>query len=147
MVSGKLADFAAGVNFTFVDSNVRLPQEEGLILTSTNRPLVGQSRFIYNIIGDWRRPQWHSSARLYVNSVSRRITDVGTFGLPDIYQERNTIIDAVYQYDVGEKGRWTLRFSAENLGNNLYRWTQADFDHRTYRLGRTFTVGTSFSIF
>jgi hypothetical protein len=56
-------------------------------------------------------------------------------------------MDAVYQYDIGENGRWSLRFSAENLGDNLYQWTQAGIDHRTFRIGRTFTVGTSFSLF
>ena len=147
MLSPKLAQFAAGVNFTLVDSDVRLPQSEAVVLTSTNRPLVGQSRYIYNIIADWKRPQWNSNARFYVNSVSRRITDVGTFGLPDIYQERNTFMDFVYQYDIGEKGRWSMRFAAENLGNNLYQWTQAGIDHRRFRIGRTFTVGTSFSLF
>jgi hypothetical protein len=126
---------------------VRLPTSEGLVLTSTSRPLVGQSRYIYNVIADWKRPQWRSSARFYVNSVSRRITDVGTFGLPDIYQERNTFLDAVYQYDITENGRWSIRFNAENLGDNEYRWTQAGIDHRRFRTGRTFTVGTSFSLF
>ncbi|HYO80227.1 MAG TPA: TonB-dependent receptor [Bryobacteraceae bacterium] len=147
LLNPRLRDFAVGTNFTFVDSNVELPEAEGLVLTSTNRPLVGQSRFIYNVIADWRRPQWRSNARFYVNSVSRRITDVGTFGLPDIYQERNTFIDAVYQYDIRENGSWSLRFAAENLGDNEYRWTQADINHRRFRLGRTFTVGTSFSLF
>lgn len=147
MFSPKLRDFAVGANFTFVDSNVDLPDEEGVVLTSTSRPLVGQSRYIFNGIADWKRPAWRSSARFYANSVSRRITDVGTFGLPDIYQERNLFLDAVYQYDIKENGRWSLRFTAENLGDNLYRWTQAGIDHRTYRVGRTFTIGTSFSIF
>jgi hypothetical protein len=40
-----------------------------------------------------------------------------------------------------------LRFAAENLGDNHYHWTQADILQRSYRLGRTFSVGTSFSIF
>jgi outer membrane receptor protein involved in Fe transport len=147
MLSPALRDFGLGANFTVVASTVDLPRAEALVLTSVSRPLVGQSRYIYNLIGDWRRPSWRSNARFYANSVSRRITDVGTFGLPDIYQERNLFLDAVYQFDIAENGRWTLRFSAENLADNQYRWTQAGIDHRRFRLGRTFTVGTSFNIF
>lgn len=139
--------FSLQTNFTMVDSNIELPEGEALLLTSRNRALMGQSRYIYNVIGEWVRPQWHSNARFYLNSVSRRITDVGTFGLPDIYQERNTFMDVVYQYDVVESGRWSLRFGAENIGDNKYRWTQAAIPVRAFQMGRTFTAGTSFSIF
>ncbi|HYZ82845.1 MAG TPA: TonB-dependent receptor, partial [Bryobacteraceae bacterium] len=141
-----LSQFAVSSNFTFVSSDVTLPKGE-LLLTSKSRPLVGQSRYIYNIQGEWVRPQWRSNARVYLNSVSRRITDVGTFGLPDIYQERNTFLDFVYQYDILEGGRWNFRFNAENLTDNNYLWTQAGITQRNYKLGRTFTLGTSIVIF
>lgn len=146
-LSPRLREFQALANFTFVNSDVQIPLALAPQLTSANRPLMGQSRFIYNAIGEWARPRWHSSARFYVNSVSRRLTEVGTFRLPDIYQERNTFVDFVYQYDIGEKGRWSIRFSAENLADNQYRWTQADITQRAFRIGRTFSVGTSFNLF
>lgn len=145
--SKRLKDFAASANFTFVDSNVRLRPEDATIVTSQQRPLLGQSRYIYNVQAEWTRPQLRSSARFYVNSVSRRITEVGTFGLPDIYQERNLFIDAVYQYSFTESGRWQLKFNAENLADNRYFWTQQDLLQRQYRLGRTFTVGFTYSAF
>ncbi|GAB4358483.1 MAG: TonB-dependent receptor [Bryobacter sp.] len=143
----RFKDFTVQTNFTFVSSSVGIPVDRFPQLTSRERPLVGQSRFIYNIITDWNKPTWRSSARFFVNSVSRRITDVGTFQLPDIYQERNTFLDFVYQYNLREDGKWTLRFSAENLSDNNYRYTQADFLVRSFRIGRTFTIGTSYSFF
>jgi len=145
----RLAPFSLQVNFTFVNSNVKLPTESFLsaILTSKSRPLVGQSRFIYNVILDWNNPKLRSNARFFLNSVSRRITDVGTFRLPDIYQERNTFLDFVYQFDILESGRWNFRFTAENLSNNRYQWTQGPETFRQFQIGRTFSIGTSFSIF
>ncbi len=140
-------DFSIQTNFTFVNSDVVIPVDRFPQLTSRNRPLVGQSRFIYNAIAEWNKPKLRSSARVYLNSVSRRITDVGTFRLPDIYQERNTFLDFVYQYDIRENGKWTMRFSAENLSNNEYRYSQADFLVRAFRIGRTYTIGTSYSFF
>jgi outer membrane receptor protein involved in Fe transport len=134
-------------NATLVDSNVRIPPEQAPILTTKSRPLVGQSRYIYNVITEWVKPRWRSNARFYLNSVSRRISDVGSFGLPDIYQERNNFMDFVYQFDVLESGKMSIRFAAENLGDNHYRWTQAGILQRSFRTGRTFTVGTSFSIY
>jgi outer membrane receptor protein involved in Fe transport len=143
-----LRDFSLQTNFTFVDSDVEIPDlPEYVLLTSRNRPLVGQSRYIYNVIGEWAKPQWRSNARVFLNSVSRRITDVGTFELPDAYQERVFFLDAVYQVSLDEQGKWSLRFSGENLTNNLYRYTQQDILIRQFQIGRNFTFGMSYSFF
>ena len=143
----KLRDFSVTSNFTFVDSNIDIKPENAGVVTSASRPLLGQSRYIYNVTGEWRRPAWHSQARFYSNYVSRRISGVGTFGLPDIYQEGNTFLDFVYQYSFKENGKWALRFDAENLADNKYRWTQANLPQREYQTGRTFQVGLSYSFF
>jgi outer membrane receptor protein involved in Fe transport len=148
-LSPRLKQFALVSNYTFVDSEVDLSGQDPIlkVLTSQIRPLTGQSRHIYNVIIDFNRPQWRSSSRFFVNSVSRRITDVGVQGLPDLYQERNVFLDFVYQYDIRENGRWSIRFTAENLGDTTFRWTQADLLVRRYQLGRTFQIGTTFSFF
>lgn len=143
----KLRDFAVSSNFTFVDSNIDINPNDALLLTSKSRPLVGQSRYIANAILEWQKPRLRSVARFYANYVSRRISDVGTFRLPDIYQEANTFLDAVYEYSFDERGKWRLRLEAENLANNEYRWTQGDFLQRSYQLGRNFQLGVSYSFF
>lgn len=146
-LSADLVPFSVGANLTVVDSNVDLPEDKTLLLTSRSRPMVGQSRYIYNLTFEWAQPRWGSQARFFVNRVSRRITDVGTFGLPDIYQEANTFLDFVYQYSFGPEQRWGLRFTAENLGNTHYLWTQSDLVQRSYRTGRTYSASLSLSIF
>ncbi|MDA1314528.1 MAG: TonB-dependent receptor [Acidobacteria bacterium] len=143
----KLAPFNIQTNFTFVDSDVQLGDEQLGILTSLHRPLMGQSRYIFNFITEWSRPQWRSNARFSTNYVSRKITDVGALGLPDIFQEPNTFLDFVYQFNIKEEGNWTIRFTGENLTDNHFHWTQADIPQHSYRLGRTFSVGTSFEVF
>jgi len=143
----RFKDFSFTSNFTFVDSNIDIKPENAGVVTSQSRPLLGQSRYIYNAIGEWKRPTWNSQARFYSNYVSRRISGVGTFGLPDIYQEGNTFLDFVYQYSFKESGKWALRFDAENLADNKYRWTQGGLPQREYQTGRTFQVGLSYSFF
>ncbi|MEP7365858.1 MAG: TonB-dependent receptor [Acidobacteriota bacterium] len=143
----KLRPFALQTNFTFVDSTVDIPVDRFPQLTSRERPLVGQSRYLFNVITEWNEPKLRSNARFYVNSVARRLTDVGTFRLPDVYQERQVFMDLVYQVSLSENGKWSMRFSAENLGNNRYKYTQADFIVRDFQIGRTFTVGTSYRFF
>ena len=146
-VAKSLKEFAVSSNFTFVDSNIRIAPADASLLTSKSRPLLGQSRYIGNVILEWARPQWRSSSRFYFNHVSRRISDVGTFGIPDIYQAGNNFIDFVYQYTFDEKGKWSMRFEAENLANNHFHWTQGDILQRSYRQGRTFQVGVNYQIF
>ncbi|MDX2149257.1 MAG: TonB-dependent receptor [Bryobacteraceae bacterium] len=146
-LSPRLRSLTLGSNFTLVDSEIEIPRDQVGILTSSSRPMMGQSRYIFNGNIEWVRPQWRSKARLYGNYVSRRISDVGALGLPDIYQEANAIVDFVYDFNLREKGDWNLRFSAENLTNNYYNFTQGPLPHRNYRVGRTFTVGMSYSFF
>lgn len=146
-ISSKLKEFSLTSNFTFVDSNIQIKPADAAILTSQNRPLLGQSRMIYNGAIQWARPKWHSDARLFAGYVSRRITDVGTFGLPDIYQEATPNLDFVYQYTRGERGQWVYRVEGENLTNTDFRWTQGPFTQRQYVLGRTFQVGLTYSFF
>lgn len=143
----RLRDFAVSSNFTFVDSNVDIPPEDASILTSKSRPLLGQSRYIANCIVEWRRPKLRSDAQFTTNYVSRRISDVGTFKLPDIYEEGNTFLDFSYNYALDEKGKWNIRFDAENLSDNDYRWMQGNIVQRDYQLGRTFQIGLSYAIF
>ena len=142
-----LRDFGMQANLTLVDSKVQIPTDQFVQLTSAKRPLVGQSRYIFNIIAEWRRPALRSNARFYVNTVSRRITDVGTFRLPDIYQERNILLDFVYEVNVKESGKWKVRFSGENLSDNTYRQTQSNFVVRQLQIGRTFSIGTNYTFF
>ncbi len=146
-VSHLLKEFSLTSNFTFVDSNIQIKPEDAAILTSKSRPLLGQSRIVYNGAIQWNRPRWHSDARLFAGYVSRRISDVGTFDLPDIYQEATPNVDFVYQYTRGERGQWQYRFEAENLTNTDFRWTQGPFTQRQYVLGRTFQIGLTYSFF
>ena len=143
----RLRNVAVQANVTFVDSNIQIRESDALLLTSKDRPLLGQSRYIFNVITEWIQPSWHSTMRLYANSVSRRITDVGTFGVPDIFQERNNFLDFVYTYTFDENGKYSLRFNADNLTDNHFHWTQAGITQRSYRLGRTFSVGFGWTMF
>lgn len=147
-VSPRLREFALSSNFTFVESNIDLENVgETIVLTTLNRPMQGQSRYVANIIGEWARPKARSTARMYYNYFSSRITDVGAFGLPDVVQDGLGTLDAVYEYSLKAEGRWKLRFAAENLTNARWYLTQGGETFLGYREGRTFTVGTSFRVF
>lgn len=146
-VSDKLREFAITSNFTYVDSNIDLNSVDNIVLTSLERPMQGQSRYVTNFIAEWARPRARSTARFYVNYFSSRITDVGSFGLPDVIQSGVATTDFVYEYTLKAEDRWKLRFSAENLTDARWVWTQGGLPFQRYFLGRTISVGTSFRIF
>lgn len=139
--------FAVSSNFTFVDSNIDLQDVQDVVITTRERPMQGQSRYVANGIFEWTRPDLRSTARFYTNYFSRRITDVGSFGLPDVYQESVMTLDAVYELSLKEDGKWKMRFSAENLNNPKWDWTQGGLTFQRYHLGRTYSIGTSYQIF
>ncbi|HWP86024.1 MAG TPA: TonB-dependent receptor, partial [Terriglobia bacterium] len=142
-----LNEFSVSSNFTFVDSTVDIHPEDVGALTSASRPLLGQSRYLANVVTEWNRPRWRSTARFFVNYVSRRLSDVGAFGVPDLYQEGRTTLDFAYQLSLSENGNWNMKFEAENLSDSPSRWTQGEFVHREYRSGRSFQMGMSYSFF
>ncbi len=147
-VSPTLRDFAISSNFTLVDSTIDLSNvSDTVVLTSLNRPMQGQSRYVANVIGEWSRPKARSTARFYLNYFSSRITDVGAFGLPDVVQDGLATMDLVYEVTLKGDDRWKLRLAAENINNARWFLTQGGETFLGYREGRTFTVGTSFRVF
>jgi len=145
-LSPRLQPFSVSANFTFVDSNVDLSNTTNNVLTSRDRAMQGQSRYITNFIGEWSKPRWRSTARFYVNYFSGRITDVGSQGLPDVIEGGRITMDFVYEYTFTENGRWKIRFQADNLNNPEHLWTVGDAVYERWNLGRSFKIGTSFRI-
>lgn len=147
-ISPKARQFALSTNFTFVDSNIDLRNVDATVITTLERPMQGQSRYVSNAILEWARPEWRSTTRFYANYFSRRITDVGSFGLPDVYQESVTTLDLIYELNLlKEQGKWKMRVSAENLNDPKWDWTQGGLIFQRYMRGRTFSIGTSYQIF
>ncbi len=147
VLTPRLRELFVGGNYTFVDSQIRIRPQDSILLTNPNRPLIGTSRHIFNVLAEWKKPRWRSESRFDFNFVGRRISDVGTFGVPDIYQEPLTMLDFSYRFYLVETGKYSIRFTGENLADNHYHWTQGEFTQRSFRLGRTFTVGLAVNIF
>ncbi len=145
-ISQALQPFAISSNFTLVDSNVDLSNTSNNVLTSRQRAMQGQSRYIANFIGEWAKPRWRSTARFYVNYFSSRITDVGSQKLPDVVEGGRMTMDFVYEYTFTEDGRWKMRFQADNLNNPEHLWTVGNAVYERWNLGRSYKIGTSFRI-
>jgi outer membrane receptor protein involved in Fe transport len=145
-LASSLSQFNLATNFTFVDSNIEIPEDAPFELTNLNRPLIGQSRYLFNGVFEWVKPRWRSNTRLFAHYFSKRISEVGTNGLDDVYEEGRPQIDFVYEFMLREAGNYKIRFEGENLTDEEVLWTQGGENKQFYRWGRTFRVGLSFSL-
>jgi len=127
----------------FVDSSITLAPAAAQVQTSLERPLAGQSKNLFNAVFE-AGSNGPVTGRLLYNFFGARISDVGSLGLPDIYEDSRGSLDLVLS------GRWRalhLRFSAENLTDEAYTFTQDDLLQREYTLGRSFSFGVGVNVY
>lgn len=130
-------------NYTWVDSEITLT--EGLRRTQTSlvRPLAGQSRNLFNAIGELTKGEF--SARVLYNFFGDRISDVGASGAPDIIETGRGVLDVVLSQRVAN--RLNVRVSLDNLTDATHLFTQGSEDQRVFRFGRTVSVAFGYSWF
>ena len=129
-------------NYTYVDSRITLNPEQRTVQTSLERALAGQSKNLVNLIGEYAVGDF--SARVLYNFFGDRISDVGANDAPDILENGRGQLDLVLQQRL--RGL-NVRFTAENLTDQDYRFTQGPEDQRLFQLGRTFTLSFGFAAF
>lgn len=136
------------VNYTYVDSTVTIGEQEQSIVTSLERPLVGQSRNVFNANLLYEVPRWAFDTRLFFNYQGERITDVGSLGLPDIVEKGFPSFDARFSKRFGgDSKRWGIEFEMENLLNRQHDERQGNLPFRVFRSGRDYSVGVTYNIF
>jgi hypothetical protein len=143
----RLHGLSVNANYTYVRSRVDIGEENRLVLTNIERPLVGQARNIVNLMLDYDIPRFDSEARALFNFTGQRISDVGAFGLPDIIEHSYPHLDLLFAKRFGGERKWRAEFTVENLLNRRVDFRQADQAFRVYRAGRTFNFGVSYTIF
>ncbi|MGE0447075.1 MAG: TonB-dependent receptor [Vicinamibacterales bacterium] len=133
-------------NYTFVDSNIALTPELQSIATSLERPLAGQSKNLFNLMGEIAVSGF--SMRLLYNFYGDRISGIGTDEAPDIIEQGRGSLDMVFSQ------RWRglgVRLNLENLADSDYLFTQAsgsgEETQRRYKLGRTIALSFSYNVF
>jgi hypothetical protein len=125
-----------GGNYTLVDSSISLSAEQAGVLTTRERALAGTSKHLFNGLIEGRFDP--ITARLLINYFGDRIVDVGSLGLPDIFEAGRTTVDLVLSSRLGP--RFSVRFAAENLTDKPVHYVQGSQTHRRFHLGRTFAV-------
>ena len=138
--------FFASANYTYVDSRITLAPEQLTVQTSSERPLAGQSKNLFNLTGEVTVGGF--STRVLVNFFGDRISDVGANEAPDIIEQGRGSLDVVLSQ------RWRrlgVRLNLENLTDSDYRFTQGagarEEAQREFKCGRTVSLSFSYGLF
>lgn len=115
--------------------------------TNLERPLEGQSDQVANLALQFYQPDWGTMFRLLTSYTGKRVTDVGAYGLPDIYEAGYASVDAVVSQRINHWRGIELKIAASNLLAADRRFLQAGAVQRRYEPGRSMSVSLSYTPF
>lgn len=137
-----LKDFSLITNLTVALSSIQLSGQARLFLTNGSRPMVYQSPYIVNAAVDYEN-EFGTSLRLSYNLYGARITEVGTLGLPDVYQQPRHQFDFTAAQNIGK--HFAIKFVAANIPNFPWVQTQGK-DNRDDNVVSKYTTGSIYSL-
>jgi len=133
--------FYINTNYSWIDSQITLSEEDSSIQTSNQRPLQGQSPYVWNFQFGYDDDERDIHAALLYNVFGKRIVDVGVSGAPDKYQQPRPSLDFVYSQGFGN---WKLKGKLKNLLDPLIEITQGKETNRSTRIGREYSIAVEY---
>lgn len=141
--SSKMRAFSINTNAAFIASRVVLPEDVG-IQTSFERPLQGQCPYIINISLGYEEPNWGISSSAAYNIYGRRLSDVGNHGAPDVFEQPRGQLDLSFGRTFANSYKFSI--SGKNLIDPDVHFKQGDQTSVSYKIGRSFSLGISYSL-
>jgi outer membrane receptor protein involved in Fe transport len=141
-LNGDLKDLSLLFNYTWMWSEVRIPEDPSNPQTNDKRPLQGMPEFVFNVGLLYDAKAIGLSAGIFANIIGDRITAVGTSGLDDEVEKPRWNLDLSITKQVGNG---TVKLTVENILNDNYLYKQSGFQTRDYRKGLSVGIGYSYS--
>jgi TonB-dependent receptor len=134
--------FYINTNYAWIDSQITLSEDDASIQTSDQRPLQGQSPYVWNFQFGYDDDERDIHAALLYNVFGERIVDVGVSGSPDKYQQPRPSLDFVYSQGFGN---WKLKGKLKNLLDPKIEITQGTETTRSTRIGREYSIALEYN--
>lgn len=141
---GLLRDFSLSANLTLLKSDIALSDSTKGIQTSSKRPLHGQSPYLANLNLSWEHPAWGTQLDLFYHTFGRRIAEVGTKPLPDIYEMPVPELDLGFRQPLGR--RLSLKGAVKNILDPEHRFEQGGHATHVYKEGVSWSLGLGWSL-
>jgi outer membrane receptor protein involved in Fe transport len=142
-LSEVLEDFYFAGNATWVFSRIDLGREAEGAQTNKERPLQGQSPWIFNAQLGYDDAERGTRVALLYNVFGERIRTVGAAGLPDVFEQPFHQLDFVASQKL--PAGFAVGFRARNLIDLPVEFTQAGITVEEARKGRHFQLSASWS--
>jgi TonB-dependent receptor len=138
-VSPRLTALTLFANTTLMQSDITPGSE---VLTSTDRPMVGQAEYVVNGGLTYAATGGFNATALY-NVVGPRILEAGAAPLPDSYEQARHVVDLSVLVPVF--ANTSIRLDAKNLLDSPYRVHQGGITRLRYKAGRVLSFGASWN--
>jgi hypothetical protein len=123
-------------NTTLMKSQIKPGSD---VLTSADRPMVGQSEYVVNAGLGYLSGSGRVNATVFYNVAGPRITEAGVSGLPDTYERARQMVDATLQIPLFATG--SIKLDGRNLLDSPVTILQGGVTRHRYTTGRVFSVG------
>lgn len=148
ILSPALRLWSVNVNYAYIKSDVTVGEQDASVVTSLERPLEGQSDQVGNLALQFLRPESGTMFRVLGAFTGDRLTDVGAYGLPDIYESSYISLDAVVSQRLNTfVPGMEVKLAASNLLDQDREFHQGTALQRRYQPGRTLSLSLSYSPF
>jgi outer membrane receptor protein involved in Fe transport len=132
-IGERFESFYTAANFSCIESKIELGAAND-IQTNASRPLQGQSPYVANVQLGYKSPDGNHEATLLYNVAGERISQVGVFGAPDIYEQPLHALDFNWRHGFAED--WTVKLRLRNLLDPKIEYAQGSEITREFRRGR-----------
>ncbi len=144
-LNSRLSNFYMSTNLAYIESEIQLSTEVAGGQTNNTRPLQGQSPYVVNVQIGYQNESRGIDASILFNEFGERISEAGTSGRPDVYEQPFRQVDFVYSHQLTP--HWKVSFKAQNLLDEDVLFLQGDETSRRYKKGRDYSLGISYQFF
>ncbi len=139
------SDLYVNANYAYINSEITLGTDRPGGQTNNVRPLQGQSPYVANFQLGYDNKEKDISTSLLFNVFGERISEAGTSGKPDVYQQSFNQLDFVYSQRLFDKFKFSLK--VKNLLDDEVLFLVGDETARSYTKGRSVSLGVSYNIY
>ena len=139
------SDLYFSANYAYIESEIVLDSQQTGGQTNNIRPLQGQSPYVANFQIGYDNKDKDISASLLFNVFGSRISEAGTSGKPDVYEQPFNQLDFIYTQKLFDTLK--LSFKVKNIFDDEVLFLVGNETARTYKKGRTISLGLSYDFF
>jgi len=140
--------WSMNTNLAHIQSDVTVGAQQFSVVTNTSRPLEGQSENVGNLALEFSHPEWGTTFRALGSYSGERLTEVGAFGLPDIYEAAYTSFDMVVSQSLARYVPGVdVKLAASNILGARREFVQGDEIQRMFDPGRKISLSFSYTPF